>query len=510
MNFEAGKVDRASFPIPDAGWSLSRMRAAAFLGHSLMGGFATSATRRKRCQGWRSRQLGSFLVAGNTPQQHSIVGCRDRCRRLGLQRGLPRTLNVSFVCAAIRTPWSSIPTIQFDWSYPGIKCPLLVSYGMSAGRHVRSSPRPRATNRSVLRCCVVVILLLGCRSASEKELPDLPQEHWPHDTLLLAGSLEGRLIGPVQVLAWDGDSIIVSDAITGQLLWVDMRRVTAWPVSGRTYRPFAPTIVERLSESSLLVGVPPAGFEVVDLRRGKSSPILPPVSSTGAVQVGRFVIDRSGAAVMAPWTAGRFWPSQASTVPTAPGLVRFDPVTGTVHDRFGPMLFNHTQGLVPSIEDQVALSLVDPDSLVVVSLFSADVDVYSMRASHTAPRRFSLPRSFIARSTGEPQPPSRAVFAQFQLSDAVVTSTGEVAVLRHNNYVWDEWNPFLRRIGNWRPRLALELYSLEGLPLRATGIAGDFWRIIRLTHDQSGILVVSPGNGVSPAEPVLLRYPLND
>ena len=355
--------------------------------------------------------------------------------------------------------------------------------------------------------CAAVAFVLGCGGATVENLPDLRSEDWPHDTLLLAGSVAGRLIGPVQVLPWDDDSLIVSDAITGQLLWIDLQRQVARPVSERNYRPFAPTVVERLSDSLLLVGIPPEGMEVVDLVTGASDPIAVPESNTGIVQVGRFAIDDTGAVIMAPWSMGAYRARRATTAPTQPGLVRFDATAGVIHERFGPVLDDHAHGLVPSIEDQVALAIIEPDSLLMLFLFSAQAQVYPLNATHR-PRSFSIPQSFIARKTTEPQAPSRTVFAQFQLSDAVATRSGIIAVLRHRNYVWNEWNPFLRRRGDWRPLFALELYSMDGQPARATAIAGSYWRAVRLTQRQDALLLISPGDGVSPTEPVVLRYPI--
>jgi hypothetical protein len=356
------------------------------------------------------------------------------------------------------------------------------------------------------------LLAVACTSAVLEEHALGSYSEWAADTVLLAGAVEGTLLGPVQMMEWSRDTIILSDAISGRLLWYAVSEGGVSPVLDRRYRPVAPVFVERLSNSALLVGGPAAFLEAVDIARGRASTIEIPVSNWGEHRVGRYAVETGGTVIMAPWSAGRFWPTKAAEPSTEPSLVRFDPATGVLLERFGPVLQRHHEGLAESINNQVALAGFVADSLVLVNLHAAEVKLYA--PDHTSGeyregRSFTLPLGFWARPTEEPEPGSRLVEAQFQLADAVVGSGPILVVLRHTTYRWVSWNPLLHRRGDWLPILALEAYDLSGTRLRAAKVGAGPWRGLRASRDGHSVYLYSPGTGNDPTQPVVVRYQLD-
>jgi len=362
---------------------------------------------------------------------------------------------------------------------------------------------------ALLTCSLAAWGGASCRSATKQTLKLGVLRPWHADTVLVAGSTTGQLLGPIQVVRWGGDTLLLSDAVTNRLFFVDVHSWKTTLVLDHYFRPAAPAQLARVGRSEMLVGIYPAELDQVDISNGTLVRIQVPLSGWGERRVGAFALGPDGNVVMIPWSAGRLWATLASTDTATTGFVQFAPKDGHVVRRFGRPISGHSSRRGASLEHLSKIAGWRGDSMVVANLYDGAIDLYL--PGDTAPaRRFSLPMGFLPQPTVEPVPPNRTVHAQFQLRDAVILGE-RLLVLRNLDYHWTHRNPLLHVPGAWIAMPALELYTFDGHRVSGTPLpATSDPRGIVPTGTSHEVYVFSAGTGDDPKFPILIRFTIPD
>ena len=337
---------------------------------------------------------------------------------------------------------------------------------------------------------------------------------WPAETLLLAGSSPGPVLGPVAVALWGRDTLLLSDAVSARLVAVDLSGRRAWPVVPRRFRPSAPSQIVPLPGRRILVGGPPSRLYVVSVGEQEVRPLEVPLSGWGERLVGEMALGPDGMTTMIPWAAGPAWSTQAANDTARTGFVVFEPSSGEVVDRFGPPVPGHDEGRVASLEYQSVIVGWLEDTLVTLNLYSGELELHVRGRTTGAPvRRVALPRGFTPRPplVLPLPPPSRAILLQYQFRDAaLLPSRRMVVTLRHVDYRWLSWNPLLHRPGAWEPIFALELYDLSGRRRGGTLLPRLEFAGVLFDSLAGRLYVYGPGDGVDRTTPIVIGYAIPD
>lgn len=368
--------------------------------------------------------------------------------------------------------------------------------------------RTIARNAAVIATTVGVVAAGACDSAVARPRELGAFNTLSGDTILRAGSLGSALIAPLALLR-AGDSLIVSDAITNELVALQLHDRTLRRVGDRHYRPAAPLFLDIVDDSTMLAARPQL-LELVSLRTGQRTRIPIPESPWGDTAVGP-IRAHDGWALMAPGAAGIFYTTLARKDHSSSHSIVSFAIRGRVNRAerltFGDSIPEHARRYGASLEHWTAIAGWRGDSVVLVNLYAALVQVWagSPQAGYQPARTLQLPLGFIPRPTVETPTPSRNVQAQPQLRDALLLPDGNLWVLRYISYDWDSSWPWRRTGGAYSGRLGVELYSLGGRRIGGAELHGSWWRGLAATGD-GGIYVFGTGDGRSSNLPVVLRF----
>lgn len=328
---------------------------------------------------------------------------------------------------------------------------------------------------SALAFLSLTVLAVACDTATQDRLERPRDDVWNPVVVYAAGGDQESGVAATGLVELGDGTLVVGDGEVGRLLRKAPSEARFRPLSSRTFRPIVPAVLHTYSDS-ILLSSNWMWFQATNIVDGTSYDLRPPLSAWGTRRAGEFLLSPSFEfLVVAPATSGPTMTvlADSDTATASLTLARMSDLDDATY--FGPRIVGLGLHRTASLEGRVSLAGWAGDSLVVVRLFNGDVSVYppELRSGTQPARTFQLPRTFLPQQTSAVDGYN---VVQPQLAGATVLANGTLAVLRHIDYRWRDVRPWRRVLGNWVPKHAVELYSLDGDRLGGRSLPEGFWR----------------------------------